>query len=109
MWVLIADDDRRLGPLLVRGLTGERIGADLVASGHEAIARATQTDYTAIVTELDLPDLDDVRVCHAIRQKKVDAPILILSSRIDRPFGRKSLQTVRGVGYRLCGDVCGDE
>jgi DNA-binding response OmpR family regulator len=25
--------------------------------------------------------------------------------KIDRPFGRNSLQTVRGVGYRICGEA----
>jgi two-component system, OmpR family, response regulator len=93
MRVLIADDDRLLGPVLVRSLAGDRIGADLVASGQAAIVRATQTDYTAIVTELDLPDLDGFQVCRTIRQRKVDAPILILSSRTsieDRVQGLES-------------------
>jgi DNA-binding response OmpR family regulator len=27
-----------------------------------------------------------------------------LRNRVDRPFGRHSLQTVRGVGYRLSAD-----
>lgn len=37
----------------------------------------------------------------------VDQYVLYLRSKIDRPFGRRDLQTVRGVGYRLR-DVMGD-
>jgi two-component system, OmpR family, response regulator len=81
MRVLIADDDRRLGPVLVRGMAGDSIAADLVDSGREAIQRATSTEYAVIVTEVTLPDVDGFQVCRTIRSEQVDAPILILSSR----------------------------
>ena len=81
MRVLIADDDTRLGPILVSGLAGDGINADLVSSGREAIVRATAGEYTAIVTELDLPDVDGFQVCRTIRDERISAPILILSKR----------------------------
>ena len=81
MRVLIADDDQRLGHVLVRGMATDSISADLVSSGAEAIVRATATDYAVIVTEINLPDVDGFQVCRRIRDEHVDAPILILSSR----------------------------
>ena len=81
MRVLIADDDRRLGPLLVRGLATDAIAADLVCTGREAIVRSTATSYAAIVLEADLPDQDGFSVCRTIRDEAVDAPILFLSAR----------------------------
>src|SRR5579875_1520565 len=81
MRVLIADDDQRLGHVLVRGMASDSISADLVCSGAEAIVRASATDYAVIVTEITLPDLDGFQVCRRIRDEHVDAPILILSSR----------------------------
>jgi DNA-binding response OmpR family regulator len=39
MRVLIADDDRRLGSILVKGMATGSIFADLVSSGREAIQR----------------------------------------------------------------------
>jgi two-component system OmpR family response regulator len=38
------------------------------------------------------------------RSNVIDAHIVRLREKVDRPFGRRSLQTVRGVGYRLCDD-----
>jgi two-component system OmpR family response regulator len=38
------------------------------------------------------------------RSNIVDVYVRYLRARIDRPFGRASLETVRGVGYRLRGD-----
>jgi two-component system OmpR family response regulator len=81
MRVLIADDDRRLGTILVRGMASDAIAADLVSTGHEAIVRATATSYAAIVLEADLPDQDGFSVCRAIRDQEVDAPIVFLSAR----------------------------
>jgi two-component system, OmpR family, response regulator len=81
MRVLIADDDQRLGPVLVRGMAGDSINADLVASGREAISRATANEYAVIITEVTLPDVDGFQVCRTIRAEHVDAPILILSKR----------------------------
>ena len=36
------------------------------------------------------------------RSNVVDVYVRLLREKIDRPFGRASLQTVRGLGYRLC-------
>src|SRR3954452_12445276 len=38
------------------------------------------------------------------RSNIVDVYVRLLREKIDRPFGRASLQTVRGLGYRLCDD-----
>lgn len=39
------------------------------------------------------------------RSNVVDVYVRYLREKIDRPFGRHSLETVRGVGYRLRGDL----
>jgi two-component system, OmpR family, response regulator len=36
------------------------------------------------------------------RSNVIDVYVRLLREKIDRPFGRASLQTVRGLGYRLC-------
>jgi two-component system OmpR family response regulator len=41
---------------------------------------------------------------HEDRSNVVQVYIRYLRMKIDRPFGRNSLQTVRGVGYRICDD-----
>ena len=38
------------------------------------------------------------------RSNIVEVYIRYLRENIDRPFGRNTLQTVRGVGYRVCAD-----
>jgi two-component system, OmpR family, response regulator len=43
-------------------------------------------------------------IAYEARSNVVDVCVKGLRDRIDRPFGRRSLQTVRGVGYRLVED-----
>jgi two-component system OmpR family response regulator len=38
------------------------------------------------------------------RSNVVDAYVRLLRKKIDKPFGTSSLETVRGVGYRLGSD-----
>jgi two-component system OmpR family response regulator len=44
-------------------------------------------------------------VAYEPRSNVVDVCVKGLRDRIDRPFGRRSLQTVRGLGYRLVEDA----
>jgi two-component system OmpR family response regulator len=39
------------------------------------------------------------------RSNVVEVYIGYVRAKIDRPFHRKSLQTVRGVGYRICDEA----
>jgi two-component system, OmpR family, response regulator len=81
MRVLIVEDDPKLGPVLVRGLATDAIAADLVTTGREAIVRAGATDYTVIVLDVMLPDLDGFQVCRALREDNTFAPVLMLTAR----------------------------
>ena len=81
MRVLVVEDDPKLGPVLVRGLATDAIAADLVTTGREAIVRAGATDYTVIVLDVMLPDLDGFQVCRALREDNTFAPVLMLTAR----------------------------
>jgi two-component system, OmpR family, response regulator len=81
--ILIVEDDRKLGPVLVRGFATDSIAADLVTTGREALVRAGATEYGVIVLDVMLPDLDGFAVCREMRADDVDAPVLMLTARDD--------------------------
>jgi two-component system OmpR family response regulator len=81
MRVLVVEDDRKLGPVLVRGFATDAIAADLVTTGGDAIVRAGATDYAVIVLDVMLPDRDGFDVCRALRAERVNAPVLMLTAR----------------------------
>jgi two-component system OmpR family response regulator len=79
--ILVVEDDPKLGPVLVRGFATDAITADLVTNGRDAIVRAGATDYTAIVLDVMLPDLDGFEVCRTLRADQTFAPVLMLTAR----------------------------
>jgi two-component system OmpR family response regulator len=81
MRILVVEDDRKLGPVLVRGFATDSIAADLVTTGQDAIVRAGATDYAVIVLDVMLPDLDGFDVCRSLRSQHVDSPVLMLTAR----------------------------
>jgi two-component system OmpR family response regulator len=79
--VLVVEDDEKLGSVLVRGFATDGIVADLVTRGRDALVRAGATDYTVIVLDVMLPDLDGFSVCRSLRDEKIFAPVLMLTAR----------------------------
>jgi two-component system OmpR family response regulator len=79
--VLVVEDDEKLGSVLVRGFATDGIVADLVTRGRDALVRAGATEYTVIVLDVMLPDLDGFSVCRSLRKEKVFAPVLMLTAR----------------------------
>ena len=69
--ILIVEDDRKLGPVLVRGFATDAIAADLVTTGQEALVRGGATDYAVIVLDVMLPDGDGFSVCRRLRAEEV--------------------------------------
>ena len=93
MRILVVEDDRKLGPVLVRGFATDSIAADLVTTGSDAIVRAGATDYAVIVLDVMLPDRDGFDVCRTLREQQVDSPVLMLTARdgiADRVHGLDS-------------------
>jgi two-component system OmpR family response regulator len=93
MRVLVVEDDQKLGSVLVRGFATDGIVADVVTKGSDAVVRASATDYTVIVLDVMLPDLDGFLVCRSLREEKIFAPVLMLTARdavADRVWGLDS-------------------
>lgn len=83
MQILIAEDDPRLGPLLVEALTEEGWTPELVADGRSAYGRALPggLPYDVLLLDWMLPGLSGVEVCRKLRDIGVTTPVLMLTAR----------------------------
>ena len=79
--VLVVDDEVRTAALLRRGLAEEGYAVDVAGDAGEAIWRATEFGYDAVVLDVLLPEMDGFEVCRAIRAKGCWAPVLMLTAR----------------------------
>jgi two-component system OmpR family response regulator len=79
--VLIVEDEAKLAAIIRRGLRAAGHAADVAATGQDALWMAGATDYSAIVLDLMLPDVDGFEVCRRLRADAVRTPILMLTAR----------------------------
>src|SRR5262245_47694841 len=81
MRVLVVEDEVRLVLLLKRGLEEEGYAVDTSSDGADALWRATETDYDAIVLDIMLPGMDGLEVTRRLRAERRWIPVLLLTAR----------------------------
>jgi two-component system OmpR family response regulator len=81
MRVLVVEDDLRTASLLRRGLAEEGYAVDVASDGPQAVWRAAEFRYDAVVLDVMLPGMDGFEVCRKIRAGGCWAPVLMLTAR----------------------------
>lgn len=81
MRLLLVEDDEILGDGLVAGLTMEGYAVDWLTSGKLADEALKLNSYELIVLDLNLPDLDGLSVLKALRNRRDETPVMVLTAR----------------------------
>jgi len=81
MRILVVEDEPDAARFLARGLREHAFAVDTAADGNSAIEKAHISTYDAIVLDLMLPDLDGLAVCRALREARINVPVLMLTAR----------------------------
>ena len=82
--VLLVEDDDALRASVARGLREQGLQVTTAADGAAALAAAgggPDTRFAAVVLDIGLPDSDGRDVCHALRARGIDVPVLFLTAR----------------------------
>jgi two-component system, OmpR family, response regulator len=79
--VLVVDDEQELATQIGRGLAAEGYSVDIVHNGLDAMWRAREVDYAAIVLDIMLPGKNGYEVCRDLRAEGVWTPILMLTAK----------------------------
>jgi DNA-binding response OmpR family regulator len=83
MRVLIVEDDVKLAGLIQQALREQGMLADAAGDGEDALLEGAWD------------------MAYENRSNVVDVYVRYLREKIDRPFGVRTIETVRGAGYRL--------
>lgn len=73
----------RTAGLLRRGLCEEGYSVDIAVDGPDAVWRASEFSYDAVVLDVMLPGYDGIEVCRELRNRGRWAPVLMLTARDD--------------------------
>ena len=81
MHILLVEDELKMARALRRGLEQEGHAVDVSVDGDDALRRAVELDYDAIVLDVMLPGRDGFSVCRELRSRGRWAPVLMLTAR----------------------------
>ena len=81
MRILVVEDEPKLRSLIERGLRGQGYAVDSASNGTDALWRATEWDYDAIVLDIQIPAPNGIEVARGLRERGRWAPILFLTVR----------------------------
>ncbi len=81
--ILLAEDDPVTRMLMTRFLKKAGYEVDAVANGSEALDKMTHRYYPMLVTDWEMPEMDGVALCKAVRNLQLDGYVysLLLTAR----------------------------
>nr|WP_315253465.1 response regulator transcription factor [uncultured Duganella sp.] len=80
--ILVVEDHPTIARQVVEFLEGLKWHTDHAATGALAIELATREPYDVVLLDLNLPDVDGLEVCRAIKQRAPrNVPVLMLTAR----------------------------
>jgi two-component system cell cycle response regulator len=81
--ILLAEDDPVTRMLMTRFLKKAGYEVDAVSNGSEALDRMTKRYYPMLVTDWEMPEMDGVALCKAVRNMQLDGYVyaLLLTAR----------------------------
>jgi two-component system OmpR family response regulator/two-component system response regulator QseB len=81
MRLLLVEDDEILGDGLMAGLTMEGYAVDWLTNGRLADEALKVNSYDLIVLDWNLPDMDGISILKALRSRKNETPVMVLTAR----------------------------
>ncbi|WP_027417298.1 response regulator transcription factor [Aneurinibacillus terranovensis] len=81
MHILLAEDDKKLGRLIVHMLKAEGYLVDWVISGRQAYEYTLFGEYDLIIMDWMMPETDGISVCKRLREDNYQGAILVLTAR----------------------------
>ena len=78
--VLVVEDDRELGSLLIRLFRSAGYQSDLAPDGQAGLHLALTRQYDAMIIDRGLPAIEGLDLLVRLRRRGIDAPALILTA-----------------------------
>ena len=79
--ILIAEDEDRIASFVRKGLSANGFSPTVVADGLAAVDAARTGEFDLVILDIGLPGQDGFSVLRAMRQARVDTPVIILTAR----------------------------
>lgn len=79
--ILIIEDEKRIAEFVSKGLEAAGFQVEVAGDGATGLAKILERDVELVVLDLNLPDMDGLKVLERIRNRNTNQAVLILSAR----------------------------
>ncbi len=83
MRLLLIEDDKLLGESMLTSLNRHGFTVDWLEKGSGVVEALRMEEFTAVILDLTLPDIDGLEVLKRLRSAEFTLPVLILTARDD--------------------------
>jgi DNA-binding response OmpR family regulator len=81
MRILVVEDEQKVADALREGLVDERYDVVVERTGEGAIFRENTETFDVVLLDLTLPGRDGLEILRALRQRRMETPVLVLTAR----------------------------
>ena len=81
MKTLLVEDDPKIAAFIKTGLQEAGFAVDVTGDAEQALQNTADTRYDVLIVDIMLPRLDGLSLIDILRQRGIEAPILILSAK----------------------------
>lgn len=79
MRILIVEDEKDISEALAHRLRFNKFKVDIADNGEDGLFLARTNKYCLMILDYDLPKYNGYQICEAIRQEKINLPIIMLT------------------------------
>ena len=81
--VLVVDDNESIREVLAIVLSGSGYRCESAKNGVEAMQRVRQARFDAVVTDLEMPEMDGIALTRELRQHFSSLPVMVMTGYSD--------------------------
>jgi DNA-binding response OmpR family regulator len=81
MRILVVEDEQKVAVALREGLEDERYDVVVERTGEGAFFRVNTETFDVVLLDLTLPGRDGLEILRALRQRRMETPVLVLTAR----------------------------
>jgi len=84
--ILVVDDNENIREVLAVILSGSGYRCESAKNGLDAMERVRQSRFDAVVTDLEMPEMDGIALTREIRQQFSSLPVMVMTGHSDEEY-----------------------
>lgn len=81
MKILVVEDEKKVSKFIQQGLEEERYAVTVASDGQQGETLASNEKFDLIILDILLPKKDGISVLKALRAKRINTPVLLLTAK----------------------------